>query len=98
MTGKPISLSETINACRLWLNLDLTCFNTTSRSSSGALMPFCSLMLYYAMMQLAAEYVKDNDLDVLGSAELAKAIKDHERRPEGRQVGSFLVRLSREIY
>ncbi|KAG0567191.1 hypothetical protein KC19_7G117500 [Ceratodon purpureus] len=34
----------------------------------------------------AAEYVRDNDLDVVGALELAKAIKDHERRPEGRQV------------
>lgn len=37
-------------------------------------------------IQLAAEYVRDNELELRGAQELARAIKDHERRPEGREV------------
>lgn len=36
----------------------------------------------------------ENDLEVPGAAELAKAIKDHERRREGRQVSYFFDPLA----
>lgn len=47
---------------------------------------------YYALglaIQLAGEYVSDNELEVREAQELARAIKDHERRPEGREVCYF---------
>lgn len=43
------------------------------------------------LMQLAAEYVKQNNLEKRGAQELAKAIKDHERRPQGREVCSEAI-------
>lgn len=45
------------------------------------------------LMQLAAEYVKQNQLEVGGAQELARAIKDHERRPQGREVCSEAISL-----
>jgi hypothetical protein len=37
-------------------------------------------------VQPVAEYIVDNGLDADGARELVKAVKDHERRPEGREV------------
>lgn len=78
MIGKFISFFEIINVCCLWLNLDFICFNIIFWFLSGVLMLFCFLMFYYVMMQLVVEYVKDNDLDVLGFVEFVKVIKDYE--------------------
>lgn len=56
-------------------------------------MPSHQGLTYAILMQLAAEYVKQNKLEVGGAQELARAIKDHERRPQGREVCSEAINL-----
>lgn len=56
-------------------------------------MPSHQGLTYAIVTQLAAEYAKENKLEVRGAQELARAIKDHERRPQGREVCSEAISL-----
>ena len=66
---------------------------TNLRLSAWIIMPLHQGLTYAILMQLAAEYVKQNKLEVRGAQELARAIKDHERRPQGREVCSEAISL-----
>lgn len=46
-----------------------------------------------SFLQPVAEYIVANGLDVDEARELVKAVKDHERRTEGREVSCACARF-----